>query len=153
MHPDQANNVPEPHFQPELQYQRYFAVITETGTNSVSIQSADRIIVGVCGCWYRFWLLLFIGYSFLYEVSIAAVKLRELKLQKSAKNLQGVGWSFGVCIFQMSSAVHPLPDWLGLLYFPIGVSEWVSSADVIKFADASFFHTGRKRWGFKRLCS
>lgn len=100
-------------------------------------------------CWSRFWLVLFIGYSFLYEVSIAALKLRELKLQMP-KICKGVGWSFGVCIFQTSSAVHPLPGWLGLLYFPIGVSEWISSADVIKFADASFFHTGRKRWGFKR---
>lgn len=45
-------------------------------------------------------------------------------------------------------------DRLELLHFPIGVSEQVNVlGNVIKLADASFFRTGRKRWGFKRLSS
>lgn len=153
MQPVQANNTPEPRFQPELRYQRCFAVITETGTNSVSIQSADRIIVAVCACWFRFRWLLFIRYTFLYD-STAALKLGEL-LPKATdcKNQWRLGWILGFVPSNVfSSSACAWLAWASI--FPYRC-EWASERprSVIKFADASFSRTGRKWWGFKRLSS
>lgn len=82
----------------------------------------------------------------------SSFKIRRTKAT-DCKNQRGLGWILGLSL-QMFSAVQRVPDWLELLHFPIGVSEWVNLlSNVIKFADASFFRTGRKRWGFKRLSS